>query len=94
MIDNIPGSAGASPAVFGAPAKDICAREVAGSRHTYPKVSREAHDTAGEAPALPKPFSRPSRRVVATPLCRRKGALHPSYAYYDDRAPYLQALTS
>jgi len=45
-------SAGTSPAIFGAPPKTTTVRT-----SVYPSririVSREAHDTAGEAPALP-----------------------------------------
>ena len=51
-----PGSAGASPAVFGASPKT--SRDVPASLpRDLPDVSREAHDTAGEAPALPSPFA-------------------------------------
>jgi hypothetical protein len=51
-----PGSAGASRAVFGAPPKTL--RDVlAAFPRESPEVSREAHDTAGEAPALPSAFA-------------------------------------
>jgi hypothetical protein len=46
------GSAGASPAVFGAPPKTLAATLRLTTRN-HTRVSREAHDTAGEAPALP-----------------------------------------
>ena len=47
------GSAGASPAVFGARQKlTIDRMSVCLARFRI--VSREAHDTAGEAPALPR----------------------------------------
>jgi Fe-S oxidoreductase len=48
-----PASAGASPAVFGAPPKTN-ARASEFEDVALPNVSREARDTAGEAPALPR----------------------------------------
>jgi len=48
-----PGSAGASPAVFGAPPKTT-ARAPEFEDVALLNVSREARDTAGEAPALPR----------------------------------------
>jgi hypothetical protein len=44
VLPQPPGSAGASPALFGAPPK---------SSWSARRVSREARDTAGEAPAFP-----------------------------------------
>ena len=48
------GSAGASPAIFGAPPKTYDRSNVCVSCRRVGIVSREAHDTAGEAPALPR----------------------------------------
>ncbi len=48
-----PGSAGASPALFGAPPKSSVDDRSPQEPATSSKVSRGARDTTGEAPALP-----------------------------------------